>query len=801
MKKAPIPTDEKQRLAKLKSYNILDTASEKIFDEITKTASAICDAKISLISLVDEQRQWFKSKHGLEANETPREISFCGHAIMGDDIFIVEDSNIDERFCDNPLAVGEPHVRFYAGAPLITPDGFRVGTLCVIDSEKKVLNENQKLALKSLSKLVVNYFELNRLHREIDLKNDQFSQILNNMMDGIVVQNSEGKIVEFNKMALEILGISDGQLLGRDSFDPRWKAIKENGESFSGDEHPAMKVIKTGKAQCGVVMGIMSGKGDLRWLLINAIPIDAIDGLRVVSTFSDITIQKEYERELSKYAERLDLALEGAGLGIWDWDLTTNDVTFDRRWAEMLGLNVEEIPMALSTWESRVHKDDLDECYKCIKDYMDGRTGRYENIHRMKHVDGRWIYILDRGRFSERDESGRPIRFTGTHFDITELKEAQEKARLADVAKSTFLANMSHEIRTPMNGIIGMISLLTRTKLSEEQEDMLATIKSCGDSLMTILNDILDYSKIEADKLTFEQLNFDLHTTLEEVKRLLTNLSADRGIKIQLHIDENVPKYVISDVVRIRQILTNLLSNAVKFSNNNDVVVVNVESLSREGNRHDLKFSVIDNGIGMDQEVIDRLFKEFTQADSSITRKYGGTGLGLSISMRLAKLLGGNIEVESVKGKGTTFSLRISLIEGSKNEENQSVVHENLAEKFPHQILVVEDNKINQKLTKKMLEKMGYDCVIVDDGQAAVDECNKNNYSLILMDMQMPTMDGITASRIISKNHKGPAIVAMTANVFNEDRLKCFEAGMKDFIGKPVRFEDLERVLRLFKAQ
>ncbi|EQC44977.1 PAS domain S-box protein [Bacteriovorax sp. BSW11_IV] len=801
MKKAPIPPNEKQRLAKLKSYNILDTASEKIFDEITKTASAICDAKISLISLVDDHRQWFKSKHGLGANETPREISFCGHAIMGDDIFIVEDSNLDERFCDNPLSLGEPHVRFYAGAPLVTPDGFRVGTLCVIDSEKKVLDENQKLALKSLSKLVVSYFELNRLHKDIDLKNDQFSQILNNMMDGIVVQNSEGKIVEFNKMALEILGLSEGQLLGRDSFDSRWKSIKENGESYSGEDHPAMKVLATGEAQCGEVMGIISGKGELRWLLINAIPINAEDGLRVVSTFSDITIQKEYERELSKYAERLDLALDGAGLGIWDWDLTTNSVTFDRRWAEMLGLDVKEIPMELSTWESRVHKDDLDECYKCIKDYMDGRTGRYENIHRMKHADGRWIYILDRGRFSERDESGKPIRFTGTHFDITELKEAQEKAKTADNAKSTFLANMSHEIRTPMNGIIGMISLLTRTKLSHEQEDMLETIKSCGDSLMTILNDILDYSKIEADKLTFEELNFDLHTTLEEVKRLLTNLSADRGIRIQLNIDEKVPKFVISDVVRIRQILTNLLSNAVKFSNENDVVVINVESLFNEGKKHTLKFSVIDNGIGMEQEVIDRLFKEFTQADSSITRKYGGTGLGLSISMRLAKLMGGNIEVQSKKGEGTTFSLMITLMEGHESKAGHSVVDENLAKKYPHQILVVEDNKINQKLTKKMLEKMGYDCVIVDNGQAAVDECKKNHYSLILMDMQMPTMDGITASRIISKDYQGCTIVAMTANVFNEDRIKCFEAGMKDFIGKPVRFEDLERVLRHFKAQ
>lgn len=796
MIKAPIPKNEKSRLAKLMSYNVLDTETEKIYDEITRTASALCNAKISLISLVDENRQWFKSKCGFEGTQSSREISFCGHAIMDDEIFIVEDPLNDERFYDNPFVLNDPFIRFYAGAPLITPDGYRIGTLCVIDSEKKQLNEQQKLTLKSLAKLVVSYFELNKLHEDLDKQNLQFNDILNNMMDGVVVQNREGKILEFNKMALEILSLNEEQLLGTSSFDPRWRAIRENGDAFPGEEHPAMKVIQTGRAHCGVTMGIISGAGDLRWILINSIPITTDNELRVVSTFSNITIQKEYERELSSYAERLDLALEGAGLGVWDWDLATNEVVFDKRLIEMLGLDTESLKVDLKKWEERIHPDDLPDCNRAIQDYLDGKTGRYENIHRIKHLDGRWIYVLDRGRFSQWDKNRKPIRFTGTHFDITDLKEAQDKARAADNAKSTFLANMSHEIRTPMNGIIGMISLLTRTELSKDQSEMLSTIKSCGDSLMTILNDILDYSKIEADKLTFEAINFDLHKTLEDIQRLMNNLSSDRGIKILLDIDNNVPEFVISDVVRIRQILTNLLSNAVKFSHNDQTVHFHICAPQREGDIYDLEFHVRDKGIGMNSEVINRLFTEFSQADSSITRRYGGTGLGLSISMRLAKLMGGNIEVQSEEGHGTVFTLKIALIKGEKIKiEKHESFNQNFAKLYPHTVLVVEDNKINQKLAKKILEKLGYDCVIAENGEEALRECERATYSLILMDMQMPKMDGITASTLILEKYKNCSIIAMTANVFEEDRKRCFDAGMKDFIGKPVKVEDLERVI------
>lgn len=426
MLKAPVPSDELQRLKKLDEYQILDTLQEQELDEITKTAAQICNCKISLISLVDSNRQWFKSKHGLKASETPREVSYCGHAILGDDLFIVENSELDERFCDNPLFLNEPHVRFYAGAPLITEDGHRIGTLCVIDSETRTLDNNQKLMLKCLSKQVITIFETRKLIFE--KQNNEF--LLNEVQKNAHIGGWELEVKtlkpKWTDEVYRIHEVEEGSLIN----------VETAINFYAPHERPRISAYVKDCMEKGIPFEsdfeFVTAQGKKKWVHSKGFPKVDKNGnvTSILGTFQDITLKKLNEIELKSSKDYLDLALEGAGLGIWDWCLLDQSVKFDERWAQMLGLNVSEIPMELSTWESRVHPDDLKKCYSDIKAYMDGHTEYYENVHRMRHKDGHWVYILDRGRFSDWDKDGNPIRFTGTHFNISELEGTKQKLSL-----------------------------------------------------------------------------------------------------------------------------------------------------------------------------------------------------------------------------------------------------------------------------------------------------------------------------------------------------------------------------------
>ncbi len=538
------------------------------------------------------------------------------------------------------------------------------------------------------------------------------------------------------------------------------------------------------------------------------------------STVEDITNPLELEKKLKDTNEYLDLALEGAGLGIWDWDLRDNSVRFDRRWAEMIGLKIENTPMELSTWESRVHPDDIDSAYKDIKRYMDGETDYYENIHRMKHADGHWVYILDKGRFSDWDNEGKPIRFTGTHLDVTQLKiqeqelkkalvtakEQTEFAKKAERAKSDFLANMSHEIRTPMNGILGIITLLKDSDLDEDQEELLNTMDISSKSLLRILNDILDLSKIEAGMVDLEITPFCFMSLLQSILDLFKEVVTEKGIALKLHSEtEEVPQ-VLGDATRVHQILTNLISNAVKFTEKGQV---GIKITANKVGKESIHFvvDVVDTGIGISEDKRSKLFDNFQQADSSISRKFGGTGLGLAISSKLATFMGGKISLESKPGKGSTFTFDASFpiaFENKTKVPTENKRFENLALNHPHKILVVEDNSINQKVIDRILRKLGYECDMAANGIEAlklIKESN-NSYSLIFMDLQMPVMDGLEATQKIHKTYgtKACPIVAMTANVLSEDKERCFDVGMCDFVGKPIQIEKIKEILEKFST-
>jgi len=397
---------------------------------------------------------------------------------------------------------------------------------------------------------------------------------------------------------------------------------------------------------------------------------------------------------------------------------------------------------------------------------------------------------------------------------LEDLRKAKEEAEIAVSTKAAFLAMMSHEIRTPINGVIGMTQLLAGTNVDSEQAKYVRTIQVSGEMLLSVINDILDFSKIESGKLELENSPLDLRAVVRDIYDVQLPKAREKKLKFEVSMQSNVPPFIVGDVTRLRQILLNLVSNALKFTDTGSVKIgvrLVGDHSPRDGYPFQLLFSVTDTGIGISDEQMQRLFQPFTQASAATSRKYGGTGLGLVICRNLVEIMGGSIQVDSKANSGSTFSFTIStevardtpvytLQDAIAKSANASSIR--LADRFPLRILIAEDNLINQELAMAMLIKMGYQPDVVDNGLAALETLQVKHYDLLLLDVQMPEMNGLeTASYLVNHWHElhtgyaRPIIIAMTASAMQGDREMCLQAGMDDYISKPIMMESLQRTI------
>jgi PAS domain S-box-containing protein len=525
---------------------------------------------------------------------------------------------------------------------------------------------------------------------------------------------------------------------------------------------------------------------------------------RMIGTHLDVSEKKTLEMEKEALIKHLNYALDVSGEGIWDWTPSNGITTFSKAWIEMLGYQVGELASLASEWSDRLHPDDAERVFAAINNVTqtpeNGDTLSHE--YQFRNKVGDYLWILNKAKVVERNEQGEATRVVGTHTNITkekealrQIEEARGQAEAASKAKSEFLSNMSHEIRTPMSGVYGTLQLLKGEQLSEKGRGFINKAEYSCKSLLTIINDILDFSKIEAGQLNFENVPFSLECVIEKISSDMLPLAIEKNIifEVNNHLTHDM---WIGDPVRVGQVLLNLVSNAVKFTAQGKVTL----SLSsqQQASSDSIVIELTDTGIGMDKKAMDTLFSRFSQADDSITRKYGGTGLGMSITQSLVHLMDGQISVDSELNKGTTIQVMLPL------EKAQATVGDLVLKPTPESslnltgkhILIAEDNEINQAIIQAILEPFNPILTIVANGEEAVQSAFAKRPDLILMDIQMPVKDGLTACREILAHMPDIPIVALTANVMDQDIDTYLKAGFVAHLGKPFEISVLEKKLK-----
>ena len=502
--------------------------------------------------------------------------------------------------------------------------------------------------------------------------------------------------------------------------------------------------------------------------------------------------------------------LEAADLAAWDWDLITDRATINERWATMLGYTLGELPRPSlgEFWQSHIHPEDQQRVLNALQRHISGETERYQAEYRMQTKNGEWLWILARGQAISRDGNGRATRISGTHLDIStrkrieqRLASAQETAEAASRAKDQFLAVISHEIRTPLNGVLGLAELMLTTPLNAQQKNYMQQLQSSGRSLFKLVEDVLDFAKIESGKLKLDNTEFSPRKLLEETIRDFTEQARAKKISLTAHLPKNTPAIVCGDAQRLERVLNNLISNAIAHTDQGSVSV-RLTDITYSNSQVYLRFEVADTGVGISADQQRHIFDQFVQIDNTTRRRHSGTGLGLATCKHLVDLMGGEIQVTSELGNGSVFSFTVNLRRVAEKPVLKTAPETTKTKPGAPKtvrILIAEDNLVNLELVGQMMELLGCQVDSAKDGQAAVEAFARQHYDLILMDLRMPEMDGFDATIEIRRREQRQQnftpIVALTADVVAGVADRCRQVGMDDYLSKPVTIKQLRDML------
>jgi len=686
-----------------------------------------------------------------------------------------------------------------------------------------------------------------------------FRTVANESRNVILVKDWHGRFIYANKVLANLYGTTPEAMIGKDdgAFNPNADQVAfylRNIQGIMARFEPEVVFEDSTDVATGQIRHYQSFKKPLR---------DAQGNLQILVIANDITDVRNAQERAETSERQLKDVQNVIGEGVWHWTIATGALRHNARWADMLGFDPAVRQRSMDDLTARIHPDDA-EAFLAALDVCVALGRPFNHEYRVTRPDGRLIWLHDRGDVVERDAQGAAVCMVGSFADITTRKHAEQQliderkrvellneemaqtlqmvrtmardATEANRAKSDFLANMSHEIRTPMNGILGMSHLLLDTELTTEQREFATAIRASGEGLLAIINDILDFSKIEAGMLELEYVEFNLDSLLADVTSLVNVRVREKGLAFYRYVDDEVPPLLNGAMVRLRQVLLNLVANAVKFTSRGSVSIT-VSKVVDYPDGLCLRFEVQDTGIGIAPADLADLFLPFKQVDASTSRKYGGTGLGLSISKRLVTLMSGQIGVTSAPNQGSTFWFEVPLqvveasaagaqadaaaavspaadaladqpVQGGAERTEQGgfepppVAATDTAERPAGQLelLLVEDNAINMALAKALLGRMGHRLSTATNGQEALVVLARQRFDAVLMDCQMPVLDGFEATRRIRAGEAGVLqptirIIAMTANAMVGDKERCEAAGMDDYVAKPINVGLLKAAL------
>jgi PAS domain S-box-containing protein len=637
-------------------------------------------------------------------------------------------------------------------------------------------------------------------HRGVDPRQVALATLIGRLPLRIIMVDRDMRVLAASKSSMQGMRVRDDSYIGRVLFDI-------DPEYFGPYRPVAEMCLREDKGFTAPRVRARDADGEEVWLRTEISPWRDSNGEvgGLVSVSVEITDVMETLAASERSERRLNLALEIAEVHVWELDFRTQTMTtagasetfFDGAFTD------EEVAADTSI---TIHPDDRDAVNAAWAEALE-TDAPYRPEYRVNRLDGKEVWAACTARFV-RDDQGRPVQLIGAMQNVTARREAEaalvhakDEAEAANRAKSVFLATMSHEIRTPLNGVLGMAQAMAADELSEAQRSRLETVRQSGETLLVILNDLLDLSKIEAGKLELEVADFALTPLLAGVQATYADMAAARHLGLSLDVEPGVAGRYRGDSTRLRQILFNLVSNAIKFTQEGEVRL----AVRRHGG--DLVCEVRDTGIGIPADRLSRLFNKFEQADVSTTRKFGGTGLGLAISRELATLMGGGIAVQSRVGEGSAFTLTVPLARiGDEAEAAPPCPAPALPPEGALRVLAAEDNSVNQTVLRTLLQQVGVEPVIVDDGAAAVAAWRAQEWDVILMDVQMPVLDGPDATRAIraaeaATGRRRTPIVALTANAMSHQVAEYAAAGMDGLIAKPIRVGELFAALEAALAE